>query len=149
MARGYASRVTSPAAIRRALLTLFAAASLGTGVELILLGHTEQGWQWVPVVLTFAGTLVAAAFGLIRGPIGRRAFQATMILFVMSGAIGLALHYQGNVEFALEMEPGARGWTLMKEALTGATPALAPGTMMLLGAIGFIASTISEIEDQR
>jgi hypothetical protein len=138
--------LTSPAAIRRALLMLFTFAALGTGIELILLGHTEQVWQWVPVVLTFTGTLAAAGFAFIRAPIGRRAFQATMMLFVLSGAIGLGLHYQGNVEFALEMEPGARGWTLMKEALTGATPALAPGTMVLLGAIGLIAASISENE---
>jgi hypothetical protein len=142
--------VTSLAAIRRTLLMLFAVAALGTGVELVLLGHTEQRWQWVPVVLTFSGSLAAAAYGMTRRAIGRRAFQATMILFVVSGAVGLALHYRGNVEFALEMEPSARGWALMKEALTGATPALAPGTMMLLGAIGLIASAISDsFEDQR
>lgn len=142
--------MTSLAAIRRTLLMLFAVAALGTGVELVLLGHTEQRWQWVPVVLTFSGSLAAAAYGMTRRAIGRRAFQATMILFVVSGAVGLALHYRGNVEFALEMEPSARGWALMKEALTGATPALAPGTMMLLGAIGLIASAISDsFEDQR
>lgn len=136
--------MTSPTAIQRALLALFTIAALGTGLELILLGHTEQRWQWVPVVLTFAGALAAVAYRFIRGPIGRRAFQGTMILFLVSGAVGLALHYQGNVEFALEMDPGARGWTLLREALTGATPALAPGTMMLLGAIGLIASAIPE-----
>jgi hypothetical protein len=141
--------MTSPAAIRRALLTVFTVAALGTGIELILLGHTEQAWQWVPVVLTFAGALVAAGFALDRGRIGRRAFQGTMMLFVVSGAVGLALHYQGNVEFALEMEPGARGWPLIKEALTGATPALAPGTMMLLGAIGLIAASITDNESVR
>jgi hypothetical protein len=136
--------VTSPTAIQRALLALFTIAALGTGLELILLGHTEQRWQWVPVVLTFAGALAAVAYRFIRGPIARRAFRGTMILFLVSGAVGLALHYQGNVEFALEMDPGARGWTLLREALTGATPALAPGTMMLLGAIGLIASAIPE-----
>jgi hypothetical protein len=141
--------MTSPAGIRRALLTVFTAASLGTGIELILLGHTEQRWQWVPVVLTFTGAFAAAGFRLVRGRIGRRAFQATMMLFVVSGAVGLALHYRGNVEFALEMEPGARGWTLIKEALTGATPALAPGTMVLLGAIGLIAASISDNDPVR
>jgi hypothetical protein len=136
--------VRSPAAIRRALLALFAAGALGTGLELILLGHTEQPWQWVPVTLAFAGPLAAGAFAASGAAIGRRAFQATMVLFMLSGAVGLVLHYRGNVEFALEMQPDARGWALVEEALTGATPALAPGTMMLLGAIGLIASGISE-----
>lgn len=136
--------VTSAPAIRRALLTLFAAGALGTGVELILLGHTEVPWQWVPVVLTLASPLVAGWYGLSRRTISRRALQATMILFVLSGPVGLLLHYRGNVEFALEMEPNARGLALVREALTGATPALAPGTMMLLGAMGLIASTIDD-----
>lgn len=136
--------MTSPAAIRRALLALFAVGALGTGLELILLGHTEQPWQWVPVVLAFAGPLAAGAFAVSGGGMGRRAFRATMVLFLASAALGLALHYRGNVEFALELTPEARGWPLMKEALTGATPALAPGTMALLGAIGLIASMIRE-----
>lgn len=136
--------MTSLAAIRRTLLVLFAAGALGTGIELILLGHTEDPWQWVPVVLTLSGPLVAIWYGLRRGRASRRVFQCTMILFVASAGVGLTLHYRSNVEFELEMEPGARGLALAAEALTGAIPALAPGTMMLLGAIGLIASAISE-----
>lgn len=136
--------MTSPAAIRRALLVLFAAGTVGTGIELILLGHTEDPWQWVPVVLTFSGPLVAIWYGLHRGRASRRLFQGTMILFVASAGVGLTLHYRSNVEFALEMEPGTRGLALAGEALTGAIPALAPGTMILLGAIGLIASAIPE-----
>jgi hypothetical protein len=59
-----------------------------------------------------------------------------MVLFVVSGALGLLLHFKGNVTFELEMEPSVSGWPLIWAALRGATPALAPGTMVQLGLIG-------------
>jgi hypothetical protein len=45
-------------------------------------------------------------------------------------------HYQGNMEFELETYPSISGLALFKEAMMGATPALAPGTMIELGLIG-------------
>jgi hypothetical protein len=61
-----------------------------------------------------------------------------MLLFVLSGLVGLALHYKGNVEFEREMYPTLAGWQLFKQAMTGATPALAPGTMSLFGLLGWL-----------
>jgi hypothetical protein len=59
-----------------------------------------------------------------------------MVLCLFAGLVGLGLHYQGNVEFELEMYPSMGGVDLVWEALTGATPALAPGTMVGLGLLG-------------
>jgi len=64
-----------------------------------------------------------------------------MLLFVLSGAFGVLLHYQGNVEFELEMYPTTAGFQLFRKAMTGATPALAPGAMAMLGLVG-LAYTI-------
>ena len=61
-----------------------------------------------------------------------------MLLFVAAGIVGVYLHYQSNVEFELEMNPAAAGWELIRESLTGAMPALAPGTMVHLGLIGLL-----------
>ena len=58
----------------------------------------------------------------------------------VSGMIGLYLHYRGNVEFELEMYPSIRGFELFWKSITGATPALAPATMLLLGLIGLAYS---------
>lgn len=66
-----------------------------------------------------------------------RAFQIAMALFAASGIAGILLHYQGNVAFELELSPDAAGMPLLLESMKGATPALAPGTMILLGAVGF------------
>jgi hypothetical protein len=59
-----------------------------------------------------------------------------MVLFVGSGMLGVVLHYQGNEEFELEMQPALSGRTLVGKTLTGATPVLAPGSMSLLGVVG-------------
>ena len=59
-----------------------------------------------------------------------------MILFVISGCVGLYQHYQGNLEFELEMNASRHGWELVWETLKGATPALAPGMMLYLGLLG-------------
>ncbi len=65
-----------------------------------------------------------------------RALQLLMVVFIAAGAIGLTMHYQGNVEFELEMYPSRSGLELFREAMMGATPALAPGTMIQLALIG-------------
>ena len=65
-----------------------------------------------------------------------QALQVTMLLFVMSGVLGVVLHYRGNVAFEPEMYPSMSGLELVQKTLTGATPVLAPGSMTLLGLIG-------------
>ena len=124
--------------LRFLLLLLLVAAIVGTAVELVLLEHTEEWQQLIPFAL----------FGLALGVIGwhvvdRRArslhaLQATMILFIIAGGIGTVLHLKGNMEFAMETYPELSGLTLFREALIGATPSLAPGTMALFGAIGLL-----------
>jgi hypothetical protein len=61
-----------------------------------------------------------------------------MALCVASGLLGIWFHYQGNVEFELEMYPTIGGVKLFWEAMKGATPALAPGTMIQLGLLGLL-----------
>lgn len=120
-----------------ALLALaLIAGLLGTGAELVLLGHYETPAQYAPLVLIAAGV---AAFAWQRlAPTGRapRTLQGVMVLFILAGVAGIALHAQGNVEFELEMYPSRAGADLVWKTLTGATPVLAPGSMTLLGLIG-------------
>lgn len=109
----------------------------GTLLELILLEHTESWWQWLPLVLLAAGLLAACATAL-RPNRGTLTFlRVVMSLCILAGLVGLYLHYRGNVEFELEMSPAMKGWELIKAALMGATPALAPGSMTQLGLLGW------------
>ena len=122
--------------VRRMLAAMFLFGSTGTGAELVLLEHTEGWWQTAPLVLIGIACAVFAALAIRPAVVTMRAFQIAMSLFIASGFAGVVLHYQGNVEFELELQPGATGVELFWEAMKGATPALAPGTMILLGALG-------------
>ena len=124
--------------IRSLLLVIFLLGILGAGSELFLLGHYEDPWQLVPLGM-IGLSLVVLVVRLFRNDARvLHVFQVFMLLFVAAGALGIYLHYRSNVEFELEMNPAAAGWELIRESLTGAMPALAPGTMVYLGLIGFL-----------
>lgn len=123
---------------RLLLLGLFLLGAAGAGSELILLGHYEQPWQRAPLILIGASLALLAVRLFVKDARVLRAFQICMGLFVVAGAVGVWLHYQSNVEFELEMNPAAAGWGLILEALQGAMPTLAPGTMMYLGFVGLL-----------
>ena len=113
----------------------------GTIVELLLLEHYENAWQFVPLFL------IVVALGVLIWHRARptaanvRALQALMALFVMAGPIGVGLHFRGAAEFQLEIDRSQPGWDLFKKAMTAkAPPVLAPGIMMLLGLMGLVYS---------
>ena len=124
--------------VRTLVLGVFLFGVVGTGAELILLEHMEDGWMWIPLVLMGLSVLSIAAYGTTGASWALRIFQGIMLLFIVSGFIGIWLHYKGNVEFELEMYPSIKGLELFWEAMKGATPALAPGTMTQLGLLGLI-----------
>ena len=127
------------ATLRRLVLIVLTIGIVGVGLELVLLDHMEDNWQWVPIVLLAAGLPVSIWLILSPGFAIIRAYQVLMGMFVLSGFVGQWLHFSGNMEFELEMYPSREGLELVWEALGGAYPALAPGTMTLLGLLGLVA----------
>jgi hypothetical protein len=125
------------AAMRALLLAGLVLGVVGTTIELLLLGHYDGWKQLIPLVLLGIAVLVLVWHGVSRGVAPVRALQFLMLLFMVSGAVGVLLHYRLNVEFELEMYPATAGFQLFKKAVTGATPALAPGSMILLGLVGW------------
>jgi hypothetical protein len=131
------SKESAPLSIIRALLLATLLLSLaGTVGELVLLEHFEDVWQWTPIVLIGSAFVVLLWHGLAAGPATLNVFRGLMVLFVISGAVGILLHYRGNVEFELEMYPDLSGWKLFRDTMMGATPALAPGAMAQIGLLG-------------
>jgi hypothetical protein len=125
---------------QRLLLGIVLFTAAGTLAELLLLEHVEEIYQLIPVILLGVVVVATAVLWLkpSRGVITM--FRVVMALCMVSALVGIYLHYQANVEFVLERHPKMTGWTLTKEAATGAMPALAPGTMAQLALVGLLAT---------
>jgi hypothetical protein len=119
-------------------LTLFG--MVGTFAELLLLGHFEGRPQWVPLVCLAAGCLVAVWTAVRPTRRSVHALRGAMAAFLPAGVLGIFFHLKSNVEFELEMRPSLAGSDLAIEALQGAMPALAPGTLLQLGLLGLLVT---------
>ena len=128
------------ASIRTLLLAALAVGVIGTTGELILLRHIDKPAQWIPLVFLGASMPVLAWHTSAPGVASIRTLQALMAAFIALGVLGIGLHYDGNVEFERELNPSERGWTFIRKTVAGATPVLAPGSMVLLGLVGLAHS---------
>ena len=126
------------ASLRQLLLIIVLLGIVGLQIELALLRHAESITQWIPHVALTIGLLSALAVYVRAGAATLRTFQVVMLIFLAVGALGVYLHFQGNVEFALERNPSLSGTALIWKALRGATPALAPGALAQLGLLGLL-----------
>lgn len=123
--------------MKRLLLAVLLISLVGTGAELLLLEHTEDWWQLVPIVLIGFGLAALVWFEVSGSRVSKQFFRTVLVFFIVSGVLGFVLHYQGNMEFELEMYPKMKGGELVWETLKGATPVLAPGTMIATGLLGW------------
>ena len=119
-------------------LVLFGAA--GLIAELFLTGHYDSWTQSIPFVVLGWGLAVGASLAYRPNRRRARVFQAVMAIAILTGLIGLWLHYRGNAAFELEIAPTARGFDLVWSALRGAIPILAPAAFVQLGLLGIIWS---------
>ena len=94
---------------RKLLLVAFLFGIVGSGAELLLLEHTEDIWQYVPLVLMGVALVTLVWSNATETATGGesntalKVFRILMALFVLSGAVGVFLHLKGNVEFELEI----------------------------------------------
>lgn len=127
--------------LRRLLLGILLIGMLGTAAELLLLEHTESATQWIPLAALGVGLASGTLVAVRPRRATLRLLRAVMILFVLTGGLGVYLHYRGNVEFEREMYPSMEGFELFWSSVKGATPALAPAAMAWFGLVG-IAFTV-------
>ena len=110
---------------------------VGTVTELTLLEHYEQPLQFVPLVLIGLGVVVLVWHYAARNTASLRALQIVMALFVLSGFAGMAAHFNGSMEYQLELNPDMSNWELLEKILHAkAPPLLAPGMMLQMGLLG-------------
>ena len=123
--------------VRVWLLAILAIGLLGTVTELFLLKHYEQPLQFVPLVLIAAMFLAIAWRVVAPGRASLTTFMVVSGLFVLSGFLGMAAHFQGSAEFQRELNPSIGFSDLLDKILHAqAPPLLAPGMMLQLGLIG-------------
>ena len=126
--------------LRQAILGILLFGLVGTGIELLLLKHTDGFWQLSPLGLIALALLVLLWHIASRSAASVRAIQLLMLLNLASGIIGFAQHFLGNLGYARDSNPGLAGMDLYTEAVLGSTPTLAPGTMILLALLGLAFS---------
>ena len=124
--------------VRLALLALIFIGVVGLIVELFLIGHYDEGWQIVPLVLLGLGFFATLAVWRWPSPTTLKVFEAIMVAFIIAGLLGVWRHYAGNVEWELERHADLSGMRLFVESVRGATPILAPGALAQLGLLGFV-----------
>ena len=135
--------------LRRRLLWVLALGLVGTEAELLLLEHYEDPWQLVPLFLIALAMAVMVWHTRRQDAASLRALRIIMVLFLVAGLAGLALHFRGAAEFQLEIDPAMGTWDLVKKVMRAkAPPVLAPGVMLLLGLIG-LAYALSNSRDKR
>ena len=123
---------------RRLALGVLLLGLIGTATELLLLGHYESRFQLPPLVMLTAGVVAAGLVAIRPTPALVKLLRGVMALYVPVAGAGLYLHIKSNMDFELEMRPTMAGFELLRESLTGAMPALAPGAMLQLGLIGLL-----------
>lgn len=136
MAGGVRRESETLAAIRKLLLAALCLGVLGTIGELILLRHIDEAPQWLPVIALTTAIPILIWHGASPGAASVRTLQALMAVFIVLGIAGVGFHFNGNVEFERELHPDERGWQFLRKTVAGATPVLAPGSLLLLGLIG-------------
>ncbi len=124
--------------LRSLLLGLVLLGTVGLLVELALLEHYASFWQAFPLGVLGLGLGTALVTAYRPGLTTLRVFRLTMGVLVVTGALGVWLHYDENAVFEREINPAITGTALIWKALRGATPILAPGAMVQLGLLGLI-----------
>lgn len=127
------------ARLRMLLLVVIVVGMAGTAADLLLLEHYEDGWQMAPLVMLALGLMMAAWAWSAASRAAVMALRVTMLVFLATGAAGLVLHFNGNMEFQHEMDPTLRGWDLFVTVMRAkAPPALAPAAIVQIGLLGLL-----------
>ena len=132
--------MTVEAQFRRFLLLASGATFLAAGVELLLVEHYADWLQYVPFAMIALGV---AAVGWVWTSPEAPSLKAVRWMagaVVLGSLLGIALHVKGNVEFALEVTPNEPLASLIWDAVSGASPLLAPGMLALAGVLAAAAT---------
>jgi hypothetical protein len=131
--------------LRRFLLVLSVLLFGGAIVELWLVGHTEDWLQWIPFVLSIAGSVVSLVVLFRTQPMTVSVLRVCMVVVVLGTLFGIYQHVAGNLALEREINPGASTARLVKRSLQGGNPLLAPGILAVAALLALSATYRFEI----
>ncbi|WP_412560415.1 hypothetical protein [Winogradskyella sp. MIT101101] len=123
--------------LKKVILSAFILMVIGTVLELYLLDHYESLSQLIPILCTGLISLTVILLIFYRTRWIKNFFKWLLLITALSGIYGFYLHLDANFEFERDMKPTANNWDLFIESLSGALPALAPFSMVVLALIGY------------
>ena len=123
---------------RTLLLMVLALGAVGLTLELLLLEHWMVTPQLTPLVTLLLVLMVTVAVAFRPDRRSLRAFRAVMVWAVVAGFVGIGFHFRDNLAFEREVTPAASFSSLTWHAVRGATPLLAPGSLIQLGLVGLV-----------
>lgn len=126
--------------VRTLLLGIVAFGIVGTSTELTLLGHFEEAAQAAPLIVLASCLAVTIWQLLAPTTTSVRVMRVVMTLLIVTSAVGVGFHFEGNLAFKRELYPELTGLELFMESVTGVTPVFAPGSMLLLGLVGLTST---------
>lgn len=126
--------------LRSFLLGVAAFIFIGTIAELYLLEHYEESQQWIPIILSIVGFFISATAW--RKPSRKilTTLRWVMGLIALASLYGMYLHFMGNYQFTLEINPSFSATEAIWPAIKGSYPLLAPGILFLSAILGFAAT---------
>jgi len=120
--------------VQRTLAAMVAGAALPLGFEVWLehyRGSFADKWMWTPIVLT-PPLAVAGVAGVLSERAARTVLPLVSGLYAVNGMIGVVTHVRG-----VYRKPGGLREPLYN--LVMGPPVLAPGSLVLVGALGLAA----------
>ena len=123
--------------LKQVIILAFLFMIIGTLLELYLLKHYEDTLQLIPVFFIAIALINGLFIYFRRSKVTSNIFKVVLVLTSLSGIYGVFLHLQANYEFEQEIKPTANFWELFLESISGAFPALAPLSMVVLALIGY------------
>ncbi len=125
---------------RRFLLVVAGGLFVGTVIELILAEHYQDAVQWIPFGLSAMGLLLVVWAWLRPQAQSFKALRYGMIVIAAGSLFGVYEHLVHNFGFELEIRPNATASQVLFDALAGANPLLAPGTLFLAALLAYAAT---------
>ena len=111
-------------------------------LELYLLDHYEDWYQLIPLLGIAITLVMTVVLNFRASKMIHQLFKLVLVLISLSGIYGVFLHLQANFEFEQEIHPTESTWSLFTESISGAFPALAPLSLIVLALIGYAYLTL-------